>query len=720
MAHPQQASPSFGLGTISGTTGDRPPQPLMGHIDNLFYYLWQRNSVGRTCPGVRLPDTVVFKFAQPHAWYFTSAVDGSIKRKNRENVDYKKIYQAFTNAPAGGSKASGRTSARKRGGAAPRAGSSGIVAYHVSSTGTGDGPQAKAVIEYFDEKGLHDFLFHREKGNGGFLQKFVEPKGGSNSMIRAVWSPQLCLMERRVNTHRLGDNKLDLHARAVTFEGAEHFSNSVPFAGNSLASQVRRMCINVVDHLEEVLGKDHRVNYLELFYKTDANDRVQLLWCSSLRFSGKHPSSFNREPAVALSASAQQAMSRPPIKKETTFGRNAYQCPGTFQIVDDGAEYLVTYKAVILHHQMDLAKKQDGQQRGGAMSSEEGISVADDEDIVSMPVPQRASAAEQSVPPILKRIHPSLTAAKFQRLRSDPAFLYKTVRVSEELAIKINEVALLALNDDAADQAASRRTPRARGARSSTPGGARRPPRKKAAGGARPLVPLPHIPATPSRVPGQVRTFKSVAQLQDLRRQELRAEKLRQEAEPLDLKGDGDAKAQQAGLIALALAPPPGTPPARRGRPKSGGLATANAQATGDLLVSFKKIRNELRTLAKSLDVKKGGAADDDEEAAKEAGEEAKEDDGDGGFKMGEEEAKAKEDDGDGGFKAGEEEAKEAGEEAGEEAVEEPVKEAVEETDEPIEETIEEPTDVPTDEPQEKASPSLLEELSQKSPAMEL
>jgi len=41
----------------------------------------------------------------------------------------------------------------------------------------------------------------------GILQKFVEPKGGKNAMIRAVWAPKLCLCERRENTKRLWDTR---------------------------------------------------------------------------------------------------------------------------------------------------------------------------------------------------------------------------------------------------------------------------------------------------------------------------------------------------------------------------------------------------------------------------------------------------------------------------------------------------------------------------------
>lgn len=39
--------------------------------------------------------------------------------------------------------------------------------------------------------------------------------------IRAVWSPKVCLMERRVNMRRLYERRYSLYERAVTYEGTE-------------------------------------------------------------------------------------------------------------------------------------------------------------------------------------------------------------------------------------------------------------------------------------------------------------------------------------------------------------------------------------------------------------------------------------------------------------------------------------------------------------------
>ena len=92
-----------------------------------------------------------------------------------------------------------------------------------------------------------DFLYKREKVCG-ILQKFVVPKGTLNgkgakgkrseetverdadlccfqcfcgrvATIRAIWSPKICLLERRINLRNVYDKRFSVCERAVTFDG---------------------------------------------------------------------------------------------------------------------------------------------------------------------------------------------------------------------------------------------------------------------------------------------------------------------------------------------------------------------------------------------------------------------------------------------------------------------------------------------------------------------
>ena len=71
-----------------------------------------------------------------------------------------------------------------------------------------------STVEFLDLEGLNNFLYNRPKEHSnGVLQRFIEPKGTKNEMIRAVWSPKVCLLERAENIHHLHDHRYGLYER---------------------------------------------------------------------------------------------------------------------------------------------------------------------------------------------------------------------------------------------------------------------------------------------------------------------------------------------------------------------------------------------------------------------------------------------------------------------------------------------------------------------------
>ena len=127
-----------------------------GIAENLYQYLWTKDELDDG-PRICIPDTIVYKYRQPAAWYFTS-VDGSIKKKNKANLINVRIEEAFL---------------RKRSG-------SDIVAYYISSNHASREEERETTIEYLTEDTFRQFLYQRTKVNNGVLQRFVEPKGIHN------------------------------------------------------------------------------------------------------------------------------------------------------------------------------------------------------------------------------------------------------------------------------------------------------------------------------------------------------------------------------------------------------------------------------------------------------------------------------------------------------------------------------------------------------------
>jgi hypothetical protein len=139
------------------------------------------------------------------------------------------------------------------------------------------------MVEYFDEPALKNFLFRTEKATNGVLQKFLPSRGDQHSVIRATWSPQLCLLDRRINENRLKDRTIPAALRCVTFEGPDHLSYSAPLAGSSPATQLQQLCNNIVEHVFQV--SNQRISRMVMTFKVAENNMIWLLWCSSLRMA---------------------------------------------------------------------------------------------------------------------------------------------------------------------------------------------------------------------------------------------------------------------------------------------------------------------------------------------------------------------------------------------------------------------------------------------------
>jgi hypothetical protein len=225
-----------------------------GISDQFFHLLWSKDELNFG-PTINIPDTIVFKYGQPLHWYFTG-VDGKLKKKNKPNLVNVRIEEAFTRRVLGCD----------------------IVAYYIETDEQADDPADSTRIEYMDRKGLHDFLYNRFKEHSGILQRFIEPKGTQNSLVRAIWSPKVCLLERRVNLKQLQDVRFGLYERAVTYEGPEYLSQAAPLRGSILPSSVQSICENTVSHIAEVSFQKQQICRMVLNLKVDAKDRIWLLW----------------------------------------------------------------------------------------------------------------------------------------------------------------------------------------------------------------------------------------------------------------------------------------------------------------------------------------------------------------------------------------------------------------------------------------------------------
>ena len=127
-----------------------------GYTEWLLFHLWKPNdSTNLTCPNITIPDTIIYRWAKPFFWYFTTP-QGEILRKSKSRVTHKDILQDFS------------TNGQN------------IVASYMSFQDRSQDKANLATVEYFAQESFQDFINNREKALSGILQKWVEPKGKRN------------------------------------------------------------------------------------------------------------------------------------------------------------------------------------------------------------------------------------------------------------------------------------------------------------------------------------------------------------------------------------------------------------------------------------------------------------------------------------------------------------------------------------------------------------
>ena len=269
-----------------------------GVIENIYHFLWTKDTIFNSDPSVYIPQTILFKYQKPCYWYFTSVIDHKLKKKNSSKLNKENISQVFLKHVS----------------------KSGIVAYYiykksnVPSKYISDKPtfdkimknlckdDSKSdtiknkisnenshkkneayIIEYFDKKKFNDFLDKKIVYDDGILQKFEDPKGEYNITYRLTWSPKLSLFEKCTNLRKIEDKHFDIYERAVTYDGEEFQTKTEPIKGYHIPQRIEKIGLNIVNHVSNITLEKIKIIRLILNFKIDRKDRIIFLWCSSLR-----------------------------------------------------------------------------------------------------------------------------------------------------------------------------------------------------------------------------------------------------------------------------------------------------------------------------------------------------------------------------------------------------------------------------------------------------
>lgn len=382
-----------------------------GVTEHLFHKLWEKDDLNLR-PAIAIPDTIVIKNGKLQSWYFTAA-DGKIKRKTKKKLHLEQVEHVFVTRSVGYD----------------------VVATFIQTAELQDDPGGRNTVYVFNAAQLREFLTNPTRPMTGILQKFVESKGVCNGVIRAIWSPKVCLLEKRENIHYLHDTRMGTYERVITYEGPEYYSRPAPLRGSGIASELQRICDTVVSHVAEVTYHDAMITRCVLHFKVDSRDQAWLLYSTSIRLSTTtNTQAVNMDNVLHLPSEVilTPAPSHSREDHDQAPTKQQENCVACDTLVLSTQLYPVTYKVIIDFYEnvTQVLNDEHDRHRSKKRSSSripDGTDVDEDDD--------------EQIPPILRTVHPRLTAKLFRKFRHDPVFLYRSCNVCEACFLQHAEYA---------------------------------------------------------------------------------------------------------------------------------------------------------------------------------------------------------------------------------------------------------------------------------------
>lgn len=313
-----------------------------------------------------------------------------------------------------------------------------------------------------------DFLYKNRNNQSGILQRFLSPSGGgkNNAQIQAICTPKMCILERRKNKYNLDDPRYGLYERAVTFEGPELYSTSLPIHGSALTQQLQDLCSRIMDDIayisDEGVSKSSKEQCnqhmrMVLNLKVDQKEKVWILYSTSIRAMNgqaevvddiaiplmdrnhiKKPLNMKKLVTLAPSIKLDEHANHDPSKIISN-RKSFIRCPSCNKMENKEFFQPVLHKTIISHYEKMI-------EIHGATTWPPSMEMIKDAGNVGFGCAVHDEATETNdesrlIPPIIRSIYPRLDADGYRRYRSDCLFLHKECEVCECCFLSYAELA---------------------------------------------------------------------------------------------------------------------------------------------------------------------------------------------------------------------------------------------------------------------------------------
>ena len=375
-----------------------------GYTEWLLFHVWQKNKfTSCSCPGLLIPETIIYRLSKPFFWYFTDQ-NGEIMRKGKNQVNHKTILEELQLTE------------------------NEIIAYYLGFHSNKTIGNNSAVIEFFTQISFQEFIQNPEKCKSGLLQKWVQPKTGYNSLIKVQWSSQFCLIERRTNKHRIEDNRIGLYEKLVTYEGMEHNSTFEPVAATWIISELQQICTNISSHITSITGGNVTITRMVLFFKHDPSDKLFFLYCSALKIMDLNEIEYEKPLLFEeLEVKVPQHIFQEKIPlniKGSDIKKNRKLCAGCNYLIRDSMMYDISLGIVVKFFIVNKNLPEQGESVRDS-NKEQGTGIDKKNDLV---------------PKVIRRLNKNITNEKYFEMINDPAWDHMQIKVCQDCFLHFTQV----------------------------------------------------------------------------------------------------------------------------------------------------------------------------------------------------------------------------------------------------------------------------------------
>lgn len=257
-----------------------------GLIENIYHLLWTKDSIFGIDPYVVVPHTILYKYSKPCYWYFTSKVDAKLKKKSSSGLNPQHIKEEFMKGYNPDIDIVAYFIYKKYTKSNSKKYTSTMNTINYDTNDKNEEKNEKndgLIIEYLSKQKFIHCIENKMPYEDGLLQKFEAPKGDNNFIIRLIWSPKMCLFEKKVNAKKINDNRYDIYERVVTFDGEEFQTETQPMRGTNLPDRIEKIANSIVNHISSISLEMIKIARMILNFRITSDDSIKLLWCSSLR-----------------------------------------------------------------------------------------------------------------------------------------------------------------------------------------------------------------------------------------------------------------------------------------------------------------------------------------------------------------------------------------------------------------------------------------------------